>query len=441
MKTQGNIIASLARRFATAVALCCAVGGVAMAQTTEPTTQAVPSESTPPPRTWVDPDTGHRIHRLTDEPDSCNFYFNFNACTPDGQEMVYTSPAGIHLLNFATRKTKLLLPAPAHAIVVGHKTRTLYYTLPEDGSLRAIDLDTGASRKLADMPRRGKAVTVNADETLLAGTFIEGDGDDYGDKAIYPPGMKPGPLVQPINKGKMMEDRLAAKLPMVLFTIDLRTGERRDILHATDWLNHLLFSPTDPTTLMYCHEGPWHKIDRIWTIKTDGSEKTLRHPRTMAMEIAGHEFWGADGKTVWYDLQRPKGESFFLSSVNLETGVRRWYRLERDEWSVHFNVLPDESLICGDGGDKGQVARADNGKWIYLYRPVLYENKGIADPAFILPGVLKSERLVNMANHNYKLEPNVRFSPDGKMVIFSSNAFGPSYVFGVEIEKETAAAR
>jgi oligogalacturonide lyase len=40
-----------------------------------------------------------------------------------------------------------------------------------------------------------------------------------------------------------------------------------------------------------------------------------------------------------------------------------------------------------------------------------------------------------MSRHNYKLEPNVRFSPDRKMVLFTSNLLGPSYVFGVEVEK------
>ncbi len=40
-----------------------------------------------------------------------------------------------------------------------------------------------------------------------------------------------------------------------------------------------------------------------------------------------------------------------------------------------------------------------------------------------------------MAHHNYRLEPNVRFSPDKSLVIFTSNMFGPSYVFGVETAK------
>ena len=32
-----------------------------------------------PPKSWMDPDTGHRIVRLTDEPGSASLYFNQNA--------------------------------------------------------------------------------------------------------------------------------------------------------------------------------------------------------------------------------------------------------------------------------------------------------------------------------------------------------------------------
>ncbi len=40
-----------------------------------------------------------------------------------------------------------------------------------------------------------------------------------------------------------------------------------------------------------------------------------------------------------------------------------------------------------------------------------------------------------MSHHYYREEPNVRFSPDKSLVIFTSNMFGPSYVFGVEVKK------
>jgi len=232
-----------------------------------------------------------------------------------------------------------------------------------------------------------------------------------------------------------MEERLAAHLPMAMFTVDVKSGAVKVILKSTDWLNHLEFSPTDPTLLMYCHEGPWHKVDRIWTIHTDGTHITKIHTRTMAMEILGHEFWNADGKTIWYDLQTPRGQDFWLAGYNVETGARTWYHLERNEWPIHFNVTNDGKLFCGDGGDAGQVAHAPDGKWIYLFRPEPVVNRGVEDRTMIQPGVLRAERLVNMSKHDYKLEPNVSFTPDAKWVVFRSNMFGATYVFAVEVAK------
>jgi oligogalacturonide lyase len=40
-----------------------------------------------------------------------------------------------------------------------------------------------------------------------------------------------------------------------------------------------------------------------------------------------------------------------------------------------------------------------------------------------------------MSGHNYKLEPNVTFSPDQKWIIFRSNMRGPTQVYAVEIAK------
>src|SRR5580704_5593112 len=65
-----------------------------------------------PPTTWVDKDTGHRVWRLSNEPNSGAFYFNVNGYTPDLKTMIYTAPDGIHTLDMATKKTKLLVPNP-----------------------------------------------------------------------------------------------------------------------------------------------------------------------------------------------------------------------------------------------------------------------------------------------------------------------------------------
>ena len=46
-----------------------------------------------------------------------------------------------------------------------------------------------------------------------------------------------------------------------------------------------------------------------------------------------------------------------------------------------------------------------------------------------------------MAHHNYRAEPNPRFSPDKKYVFFTSNMFGRSYVFAAEVAKADGHAR
>src|SRR6202044_3243803 len=98
------------------------------------------SRAQEPPKTWVDKDTGHRVWRLSDEPNSGGFYFNINAYTPDNKQMIYTAPDGIHVLDMDTRATKLLVanpkqpdgspaegraPGVVHAMVVGHKTNSV----------------------------------------------------------------------------------------------------------------------------------------------------------------------------------------------------------------------------------------------------------------------------------------------------------------------------
>jgi oligogalacturonide lyase len=371
------------------------------------------------PTSWIDPDTGHRVVRLTQEPNSASLYFNQNGYTADHKKMVYTTPEGISVLDLETHAAKSIVTGRVRIVVTGHKTQNVYYI--RDQAVYATDVDTLVTKKIAALPERGSIATVNADETLLAGTYVEGDEKEPG---------------RNLPKGQMMEARLAAHLPMALFTIDARTGETKVIHRATDWLNHLEFNPSDPTLLMFCHEGPWHKVDRIWTMRTDGSHIQLIHKRTMAFEIAGHEFWSEDGKILWYDLQTPRSEVFWLAGYNVETGERTWYHMERNEWSIHFNVSADGKLFCGDGGDPGQVAKAKDAQWIYLFRP---EKLGMAgmlnEKDFIQPGKFHAEKLVNMSKHNYKLEPNVSFTPDQKWVVFRSNMFGATYAFAVEVAK------
>lgn len=373
-----------------------------------------------PPREWLEPATGHRVVRLSREPGTSSFYFHQNAYTADGDKMVVSTREGLSTIHLQTRQIEPIVEGRAGNVIVGRKTRQVFYT--RDGAVFVTQLDTRATRRIATFSRefsRGSGFAVNADETLLAGSYVEGGrGTNFPPPASATPGVRSD---NPPGKGAMMERRWAAALPMALYIVNIETGEIKTFHHTTNWLNHVQFSPTDRALIMFCHEGPWHKVDRIWTIRTDGSGLRKIHTRTMDMEIAGHEFFNPDGKIIWYDLQTPKSKVFWLAGHELAAGKLIKYSVEREHWSVHFNVSPDGKLFAGDGGGPRSVAAPGNGQWIYLFTPK--------------EGKLEAERLVNLSKHDYELEPNVTFTPDGKWIVFRSNMHGPTHVYAVEVKK------
>lgn len=388
-----------------AVAFLCAATGALTAQE--------------PPTDWVDPATGHRVVRLTREPGSASLYFHQNGYTAGGDKLVITTPGGLSAIDLQTRAVTPIVAGRASQVVVAKRSRLVFYFRGD--TVFATHIDSRVTRMVAYSPglRSGSGLAVNADETLLAGSMVD-SAPPAPAAATTTASPKPAED-NPPGKGAMMERRLAARIPMALFTIDIATGAVKRFNPSTDWLGHVQFSPTDPGLIMYCHEGPWHKVDRIWTIRTDGTGLTKIHSRTMDMEIAGHEFFSADGRTIWYDLQTPKGKEFWLAGAAVGSAQRQRYRVERDQWSVHFNASPAGTLFAGDGGGPNSVAAPGNGQWIYLFTPGA--------------GALHGERLVNLASHNYRLEPNVTFTPDMKWIVFRSNMHGPTHVYAVEVQK------
>lgn len=424
-----------------------------------------------PPVEWIDAKTGHRVVRLSREPGSASLYFHQYPYSSDGKKLIFTAPSGIWTVNLETRALDRVVEGRLQPLVTGFKSGDVYYlrwkaiegedastgVAPLQGDIRrqpdygqrrrrdgevwAANLETHEERRIVKLPNDygGGNVAVNADETMIVG--VGRDPDGKAEPRTAPDGAGEGRLMPGWTSGS----------PRLLYTVDVATGESKVIHRSHDWLNHLQCSPTDPQQVMFCHEGPWQWVDRTWLIRTDGTGLTQVHPRTMDMEIEGHEFFSRDGKTVWYDLQTPRSLVFWLGGYEIGTGKRTWYHLERPEWSVHFNVSQDGKLFAGDGGGPSSVANMSpshetldppgNGQWIYLFRPKLITMNGLPERAAkeIKIGTFESERLVDMSKHDYSLEPNVTFTPDGKWIVFRSNMHGASHVYAVEIARADAA--
>ena len=367
---------------------------------------------------WIDQATGHKIVRLSAlSGDNESFYFHNNPFVKqlgkEGDKMVYyhKSPQGkqLYVVNLKTRQSEPLTRAFAAVSgeILAPKRREVFYQTGD--SVYATHVDTKKTRLVFVFPTDFKATitTLNADETRLGGAWSTDEEKEISKK--YP------------AKSDFFNRIYEAKLPRTLFTVNVQNGQLTKLFTDKAWLNHVQFSPADPQLLMFCHEGPWHKVDRIWTIDTKTKDVKLVHKRTMDMEIAGHEFFAPDGKTIWFDQQLPRGATFYVTGTDLKSGQEKQYQLDRNEWSVHYTISPNQKLFAGDGGNETAVAKAPDGKWIYLFRP-----EG---------SKFKSEKLVNMKEHEYALEPNVHFSPDEKWIIFRANFEGKSQIYAVEIAK------
>ena len=430
---------------------------------------ASPALQTPPAperREWIDPATGHRVVRISDDPGSATLYFHDNAFSAAGDRMMFQTPKGIAVIDVARignaeARSEIVAPE-ARGGYFARRGRDIYLSGRagnsgggrDGGLVMAVNVDTRAIREV----KNGRGL-INADETLSVikkAPAIDRDGK-------YPP-PPPGAVVPQLQRmfpGRRMEDltpdqqyavkkedQLAPRalnpgLQSFIFT-KLGSGESYETGFQYGDLNHLQFNPVDPGLLLYCYEGTWHELDRTWTIRTDGSAMRLIHKRTMDMEINGHEWWSWDGRTVWFDLQTPRSQVFWLAGVNVETGKETRYQVERSWWGVHFNSSRDDSLFASDGGDPSQVAFASDGMWINLFR---------AQP----DGTLTREQLVDMSRHNYVtgrggVEPNVHITPDKKWVVFTgqfeaapSTGSGPApapssagerHVYAVEIARQ-----
>src|SRR5262249_53299897 len=189
------------------------------------------------PLEGIDATTGHRVVRLSQDPGSSSLYFYQNAYTESGDLMVFTSRQGLSCYNFKTRSIELLAEGRVSGVIVGRRTRQVFYfkgnsvfatdlnthstrEIIKGDKVQAANLDTHSSQevRLAEL-HSGSGLAVNADETLLAGSYTEG-GDQR--PASQPPTDAAGVRADAYpGKGEMMERRLAARLPMALYTINI----------------------------------------------------------------------------------------------------------------------------------------------------------------------------------------------------------------------------
>jgi oligogalacturonide lyase len=369
---------------------------------------AIAQTPAPSPDEFVDPETHLRVVHLSRKPNARSgvIYFTYDSFTRDSRFALIDDQFDDkwrHLFNFdfqTMTQNPLVTDRLTQDQVVAPKTGNLYYLA--DDAAWVVNIRGGNPRKIADVPAKwspGSGFSVNADETLLLGASTD-DGP--------PPGTPP-------DKRTGGEQTLAQHRPNVLFTINIKTGEEKVVHRINTWLGHVQFSPTDPDLLMYCHEGDWEAVDRIWIMRLSKGEPSILYKRTEPHEIVGHEFWAPDGKSIWFQQTFRDLKKDYLSGQDLDTGKLTQYAIPAGGNSIHDTWSPDGTFFVSDGIGKA----TDDDKYISMLIP---DN-----------GKLKVVHLCSLKKNDYAIEPNPHVSPDNHWIMFTATLFGTPQAYAVEV--------
>ncbi len=210
-----------------------------------------------------------------------------------------------------------------------------------------------------------------------------------------------------------MRDIFYAKPDTRIIRIHVDSGKMEELWQEKCWIGHVNPSPTQPTLLTFCHEGPWNLVDhRIWVMDTKNCKPYPIRKRNVDGEKIGHEYWFANGEQIGYQVHTPDHHSYFGFVRFDGTG-------EMEAPCVPF---PSPDHIHSNDF---KLIVSDSGKAIKLYR----YNGTDFDSAKVL--CMHDGSFFYGSHH-----PHPRFTADGKQILFNSNVSGYCNLYLADIPED-----
>ncbi len=263
--------------------------------------------------------------------------------------------------------------------------------------LKAVDLRTFETRTIFEQEEGWQTGLLNctADGKLACFASVRDPGDAHSAMFFGYAGFREFFKSRPVSR---------------VVAVPAGGGAARILHEEQAWIGHVNTSPRLPDILTFCHEGPWDLVgQRIWGMDIPSGRVWKIRPSGPG-EVAGHEYWLADGVTVGYHGGTPRGPVFGFA--DWEGKSFREYVVEAHE-SWHFHSR-DNVLVVGDGEAKDP--------YLFLWR--------------IREGKAEGPRRLcwhRSSFHTHVAHCHPAVAPDGKSVLYSSDDLGYSNVYLAEI--------
>ncbi len=291
-----------------------------------------------------DPDTGVEVTRLTDDQGDTIFpYFTQPVFADDGERLLLSSNrAGdwqAYLLNLSSKQLVQLTDEEGG---ISHHASTMLPTqsacaVIAGRQVKRVPLDGGQAETLYEIPEgfRASILSPTADGTSVTFAYVE-------------------KLNLSTQTGKLYSGMLETlyRRPASVVVRAMTDGSGALALWGErEWISHVNVSPTDGDIVVFCHEGPWHLVQRLWVVRAGTHELWPLLPQRRYLDRSGHEYFTAGGRLVtqWSTRETPSSGQFTCYNAIVDPSGEHleMFRYEGPQPS-HIQTSPDEALLVGD---------------------------------------------------------------------------------------------
>jgi len=147
-----------------------------------------------------------------------------------------------------------------------------------------------------------------------------------------------------------------------LVALNTETGKFRKIIDSSFRVGHCQAHPSIPGLIMYCWETGGDSQQRMWIVRTDGTDNEPFYKETYDEWVTHEVWWGADKAlfTIWPKdeqmLKKPHGIAYISidnRALNILSQKKYWHvgGSPDGKWAAGDNFDGDIYLINADTGD------------------------------------------------------------------------------------------
>lgn len=301
----------------------------------------------------------------------------------------------------------------AHAMIAPDGRHAYFYS---NEWLKSVDLETMESRELMTIPFSYNFHSLS----------VTDDGRYIGFSLVEEVPLITTRFADPLSEAAPgARERYFKEPGSLIIRYDTERETAEAVYGGHHRITHASLKPDDGSRFLFCHDGPWHLVQRMWTVHTDTDELLPLFPQQKYLEQIGHEFFTPSGRVAAQYSFRYRPDMPFFQHADIfldfsgQNQERFYYPYDRPG---HVSVSCDETVGVGDAAMISPDMR-DGSRYLALIRYDRERHR--AEPHILCAHDTSGKKSAHV---------HPVFTPDGSHVVFSSDKDGRLNIYMAEVD-------